>query len=237
LRFATNANVPFRSVSRSLYVTRSMTAPPLLVVRSGHDLRAIATDVERERPTPDDAVDAAHPSGRDPRRPRRVGRGAGFGLKTAPPPRESGSARPGGDACRRVHAIPSAPRGTRRADGIAWKHPGVVVKAGQLFSRKSICRRSRRLPTESVLRRPPPRLLIHLRPLAFADDSSVRARSRWQPADVCAADGWLVGYSNGTTRRRNRTFQAGGCPALASFEDLQGPPQTPVPTGAPLSGE
>ena len=33
-------------------------------------------------------------------------------------------------------------------------------------------------------------------------------------ADVRAADGWLVGYVNSTTRRRNRTFQAGGCPAL-----------------------
>jgi hypothetical protein len=33
-------------------------------------------------------------------------------------------------------------------------------------------------------------------------------------ADVCPADGWLAGDGNGTTRRRNRTFQAGGCPAL-----------------------
>jgi hypothetical protein len=28
-----------------------------------------------------------------------------------------------------------------------------------------------------------------------------------------------------------------GLPGPASFEDLQGPPQTPVPTVAPLSGE
>ena len=92
-----------------------------------------------------------------------------------------------------IHQCVVAPAGPQSS----WREVLLCCRHGHLerdrVSHESRSYRASRFPSRELARGP---------------------RSRWHGADVCPADGWLVGYGNDTTRRRNRTFQAGGCPAL-----------------------